>query len=299
MPMRSQRYRPGSSPADATDWQRNLRADLFRALRLEDLVTSPAASLDPEVSVTEEFDGYYGFDATLSATTGRRIKAKLTLPDCSRTRACPAVVCIHGHGGTSASVHEDDSIYHGFARALASRDYATIAVDVGQHEVFEPGRLLMGERLWDLMRCVDYLDAMPKVDSRRIGCAGLSLGGEMAMWLGAMDERIAAEVSSGFLTTMDQMESNHCMCWKFDGLRELVDYADIYALTAPRALMCQNGLQEQETQFHVPLARQALSEIEPAYEDFAVPHKLTLDVHAGGHEIELTSLLAFFEEHLR
>jgi len=39
--------------------------------------------------------------------------------------------------------------------------------------------------------------------------------------LGAMDERIAAEVSAGFLTTMDQMEHNHCLCWKFDGLREL------------------------------------------------------------------------------
>lgn len=53
----------------------------------------------------------------------------------------------------------------------------------------------MAERLWDLMRCVDYLQSMPQVDDSRIGCAGLSLGGEMAMWLGAMDERIAATVS--------------------------------------------------------------------------------------------------------
>ncbi len=43
-------------------------------------------------------------------------------------------------------------------------------------EVYEDGRLLMGERLWDLMRCVDYLRSLPTVDSKRIGCAGLSLG---------------------------------------------------------------------------------------------------------------------------
>ena len=116
----------------------------------------------------------------------------------------------------------------------------------------------MGERLWDLVRCVDYLQSMPEVDEHRIGCGGLSLGGEMAMWLGAMDERIAATVSAGFLTTMDQMEQNHCMCWKFEGLRELVDFTDIYSLIAPRPLQCQNGLLEPPTQFYVPLARKAM-----------------------------------------
>lgn len=296
--MRSRCYPSGSSPSAAAAWQRDLRADLFRLLGLEDLVAA-AIPLHPEASETEEFDGYYRFEATLSSTTTRRMVATLTLPDSSRTQSVPAVVCIHGHEDTSASVYEDDSIYKGFAGALAGRGFATIAVDVGQHEVYEPGRLLMGERLWDLMRCVDYLEAMPKVNTARIGCAGLSLGGEMAMWLGAMDERIAAEFCSGFLTTMDQMESHHCMCWKFNGLRELVDFADIYALTAPRALMCQNGLQEQETHFHVPLARHVLSEIEPAYRDLAAPHMVSLDVHEGGHEIELAPLLNFFEQYLR
>ena len=118
------------------------------------------------------------------------------------------------------------------------------------------------------------------------------------MWLGAMDERIAATVSSGFLTMMDQMEQNHCMCWKFNGLRELVDYADIYSLTAPRALLCQNGLKEGVTQFYVPLARKALGDIKPIYADFGKPDHVALDVHEGGHEINLPTLLAFLKKHL-
>ena len=69
------------------------------------------------------------------------------------------------------------------------------------------------------MRCVGYLESLPTVDKTRIGCGGLSLGGEMAMWLAAMDTRIAAADSCGWLTTMDQLESNHCLCWKFAGLR--------------------------------------------------------------------------------
>ena len=156
----------------------------------------------------------------------------------------------------------------------------------------------MGERLWDLMRCVDYLESLPQVDKSRIGCAGLSLGGEMAMWLGAMDERIAATVSAGFLTTMDHMEQNHCMCWKFDGLRELVDFADIYSLTAPRPLQCQNGLQEPPSQFYVPLARQAMEEIRTIYDDTGKPENVALDVHNEGHVIDLPALVYFLDKHL-
>ena len=120
---------------------------------------------------------------------------------------------------------------------------------------------------------------MPEVDGCRIGSAGLSLGSEMAMWLGAMDERIAATVSSGFLTTMDHMEKNHCMCWKFDGLRELVYFADVYFLIAPQPLQCQNGLLEPVSQFYVPLARQAMEEIRIIYKDLGRPENVILDVH--------------------
>jgi hypothetical protein len=181
---------------------------------------------------------------------------------------------------------------------LATKGYVTISTTVSQHEVYDEGRLLMGERLWDLIRCVDYLQSMPEVDSSRIGCAGLSLGGEMSMWLGAMDERIAATVSAGFLTTMDHMEKNHCMCWKFDGLRELVDYADIYSLIAPRPLQCQNGLLEPVSQFYVPLARQAMEEVRIIYKDLDRPENIVLDVHNEGHVIDLPGLIYFFEKHL-
>jgi hypothetical protein len=195
-------------------------------------------------------------------------------------------------------VYDPASAYRGFAAALAEKGHATISTDVGQHKVFEPNRTLMGERLWDLMRCVDYLESSPRIDKSRIGCAGLSLGGEMAMWLGAMDQRVVATLSSGFLTKMDQMESGHCMCWKFPGLRELVDFADIYSLIAPRPLLCQNGLKEHPSQFPVPLAREALEEIKLIYTDFGKPENVTLVAHEGGHVIDLPSLLAFFEKHL-
>ncbi len=119
------------------------------------------------------------------------------------------------------------------------------------------------------------------------------------MWLAAMDTRIAACVSSGFLTVMDHMEHNHCPCWKFEGLRELADFADIYSLAAPRPLQCQNGLAEPPTQFNVPLAREAMRETRLIYADLGKPENVELAVHRGGHEIDLPDLLAFFAKHLR
>jgi len=283
--------------AEAKIWQKDLRAQLFRLLKLDDLVTAQAKiPLEANIISSHRRDNYIRQDIEINSTFNRRISLVVSLPQTAE-KLIPAVICIHGHGGDRNTVYDEKLIYKNFATVLAEKGYVTIATDVGQHEIFEKNRTLMGERLWDLKRCVDYLESLPQVDKSRIGCAGLSLGGEMAMWLGAMEERIAATVSAGFLTVMNQMEQNHCMCWKFDGLRELVDFADIYSLIAPRPLMCQNGLLEPETQFTVPLAQQAMAEIQVIYNDFANPAKVNLLIHAGGHEIDLPGLLGFFERH--
>jgi len=309
------------SLAQAAAWQQDVRAKLWPLLKLDDLIADRASiALNPTQISAEKKDGYELQEIEINSTPTRRIKVLVARPAAKTGTVAdqpdrglhpssaipsapvssrPAVVCIHGHSGTRRIVYDADSLYRGFAAALAKRGYITIAADVCQHAVYEAERTLMGERLWDLMRCVDYLESLPEVDQSRIGCAGLSLGGEMAMWLGAMDTRIAATLSSGFLTRMDQMERNHCMCWKFDGLRELVDFADIYSLTAPRALLCQNGLQEPLSQFPVSLAADALGEIGLIYTDYGQPQNAALQAHLEGHIIHLPGLLAFFEENLR
>jgi hypothetical protein len=308
--LRTMRYTP-RSPAAAKAWQDTVRARLATLLKIDDLQQSrEAIPLTPKELSSREKGSYVVKELEISSTANRRIRILATIPT-SGQGLCPAVVCIGGHGSDLYSPYDEQTvskedakarferIYRGFGTALAEKGYVTVSTTVSQHAVYESGRLLMGERLWDLMRCVDYLKSLPQVDAARIGCAGLSLGGEMAMWLGAMDERIAATVSAGFLTTMDHMERDHCLCWKFDGLRELVDYADIYALTAPRPLHCQNGLQEPQSQFYVPLARQALEEIRPAYQDLGRPENLVLDVHPEGHVIDLPALLYVLDKHLR
>lgn len=301
--LRTLAYRSGQTAEEVTKWQRGVREKLAKLLAIDDLARA-TIPLDTVELSREKHDGYELIEIELRSTPGRKIRALVTVPGnsddekSSRKSPYPAVVCIHGHGGTRRSVHDATSIYKGFAAKLGANGYVTIATDVGQHEIYEEGRTLLGERLHDLRRCVDWLVAREDVDAKRIGCAGLSLGGEMAMWLGAMDERIEATVSAGFLTIMDQMEQNHCMCWKIDGLRDIADFADIYSLTAPRALLFQNGEREPLTQFWVPLAKQAFRDVRRTYVDLAKPDRVELDIHGGAHEIDLPALERFFATYL-
>jgi hypothetical protein len=296
--MRSMKYSP--RPAEAAGiWQEQVRAGLFDLLGLNHLLNNRKnIPINPEEITSEDKGEFLLKEMEIQSTPDRRIRVLVTFPKHSEA-PWPAVVCIHGHGGKLRSVYEKNSPYNGFASELAAQNYVTIAGFVSQHEVYENGMILMGERLWDLMRCVDYLESLAEVDMNRIGCAGLSLGGEMAMWLGAMDIRIQAEVSAGFLTKMDHMEQDHCMCWKFDGLRDLVDYADIYSLMAPRPLQCQNGLKEPVSQFYVPIAREAFHEIGVIYRDLDRPENLMLDVHNDGHVVDIQALLCFLGKHLK
>jgi len=306
---RSMRY-TSRPKGDAETWQKNVRARLFQLLRMDNsLQGRNSIPFGVKELYRADKGTYHIMEVEINSTSNRRIRIVVTIPN-SKDKPVPAVVCIGGHGSNLYSLYDpktiagqrprkqSDSIYRGFGTVLAETGYVTISATVSQHEVYEKGRLLMAERLWDLIRCVDYLQSIPEVDGRKIGCGGLSLGGEMAMWLGAMDERIAATVSACFLTTMDHMEHNRSRCWEFEGLREQVDFADVYSLTAPRPLQCQNGLLEPVSQFYVPLARRAMEEIRTIYKDMERPENVVLDVHGEGHVIDLPGLIYFFDKHL-
>ena len=298
VPARSMKLE-ATSVAELGAWQNKLRNELFDLLKLSDLVANKEnIAFHLEEISDDNGKGYTLKTLSFKSTNKRRISALLAIPD-NLTAPAPAVIAVHGHGASMLTPFNlDKDIYKEFGSALAQQGYIVISVDVGQHNVYEDGRTLMGERLWDLMRCVDLLESMSQVDRKRIGCAGLSLGGEMTMWLGAMDTRIKVTSSCGFLTYMDRLEKNHCLCWKFDGLRALVDFPDLYAMIAPRALQCQNGLKEPPTQFTVEVAQKALTEIAPAYALSNAQEKLQLVAHEGAHEINLPALQTFMNEEL-
>ncbi len=290
-------------------WQEAARDTLFELMKMDDQVAAnrhddrgrSSVALNAVVLETDRHGSYTRHLLEIDSRPDRRIKVVLTVPLETEPGKTPAVVCIHGHGGNRDIVYQQKSPYRGFAAALAERGYVTLSTDVGQHDVQDKERrTLMGERLWDLIRVVDLAASRPEVDVERIGCGGLSLGGEMSMWLGAMDTRIVATVSSGFLTNMENLRHGHCMCWDFPGLQERYDFAEIYSLISPRALQCQNGAKERlPGGFPVNLAEETMAEIKPAYRAARSEDAAQLAVHPEGHVFDVDAGAEFLGAALR
>lgn len=96
---------------------------------------------------------------------------------------------------------------------------------------------------WDDMRTVDYLVTRPEVDPKRIGCAGISMGGYRSMFLSALDSRIRAGCVVGFMSTVRPMIhahlDTHSWVHFLPELHRYLDWPDVVSLAAPRALLVQ------------------------------------------------------------
>jgi hypothetical protein len=267
---------------EAKRWQAASREKLFQLLMGGSRPERTA--LKPEVMrrIDMPAGGYRLEELTLQSLPDRRAHVWLAAPKNARGKV-GAVLAINGHGGNGEEVVRGLSLYW-YGRALAELGYVVIAPDVGQHELQHTNWTLMGERTWDALRCLDYLETRPEVDRNRIAVAGLSLGGETTMYVAALDERVKAACSSGWLTTVANMKNGHCPCFNFPGLEENFDFADIFACVVPRPLVLELGEKERAPGgFPVSLGRGAFEEIRRAYRVFGAEEKVQLTVHAGGH----------------
>ncbi len=221
-------------------------------------------------------------ELTLQSLPDRRAHAWLARPAQPKGKV-GAVLGLHGHVGTGEQVVRGTGLYW-YGRALIERGYVVIAPDIGQHELQHTNWTLMGERIWDALRCLDYVATLPEVDPSRLAVAGLSLGGETTMYVAALDERLKAACSSGWLTTVANMKNGHCPCFNFPGLEENFEFSDIFACVAPRVLICELGEKERAPGgFPVPIGRQAFEQLRAAYRVFNAETNLTLTIHPGPH----------------
>jgi dienelactone hydrolase len=223
--------------------------------------------LKPEVLEREELDGLIREKVRYQAEPGEWIPAYVLLPRHRRTPG-PAVLCLHQHAGQFHLGKSEPAGLAGnpeqyYALELAQRGYVTLVADFicfeerrhprldgPAYERFEftrrlvEGSTLQAKMVFDSMRALDYLSGRPEVDPRRIGCIGHSLGGQQTLFLAALDERIAAAVSScGFASyrTIFRDAINHNFSAYLPGFLQYGDIGDILALVAPRPFLVAVG----------------------------------------------------------
>jgi len=243
------------------------------------------------------------------------------------------IVAIHGHGrwgkdpvaGADFPEARDDikRFRYDYGEELANAGFLVICPDLrpfGERGDLMPGELpiegrdpcnvhalkgwlmgfnLLAYNLWDLMRCVDYLENVENAESGCIGAIGLSGGGTAAMHFGAMDSRLTATAVICALNSYKAWAvgiDNFCGTQFLPGMFRYGDHAEICGLIAPRHLLIQIG--GFDYGFPVAASMEALERLKRIYAAAGVPERLVSTVGYGGHQY-YGGACDFFAEGLR
>ncbi len=242
-----------------------------------------------------------------------------------------AILCSHGHGAhgkdpvagmrTGASCIADiDAMNYNYAEQMAKAGYLTIAPDLrvfgerGDGNDPFPGRdkcnvnfikgAILGVytltlNIWDLMRCVDYLQTRPEVDPSRIGMMGLSQGGTMTTFTTAVDKRIKAADIIGYVNPWYGFginRANFCGSQIVPEVYRYFDTHDIAGLIAPRPLLLEMGI--YDACFYLQDLVKGYEKTKKIYEAAGAGEMIYKDIHPRAHSFSGDKAFGFFEKHL-
>ena len=172
----------------------------------------------------------------------------------------------------------------------------------------EYGRTLMGLEMFALSRAIDYMSRHPAIDRSRIGMYGLSQGGQSALWLGALDTRLAATVISGFfnerfgkqivtseryVSYLETEEEDRFLMGRLVAFGD----AELASLICPRPVLVEHGKQDRIGWWEY--VRDEFERAHSFYERLGVGERATLAIHGGGHVAEGGEAVPFLDRWLR
>ena len=329
-----ERYEPkygfdrwGSESFDS--WQEQFRDELESALGL------PVIEEDgPHDLAAKEIDSEERYDHIRQKWVVRTerdfyVPFYLLLPD-DPDDSLPVVIAVHGHGenGKETYVGRYETDDQRLAISEGERDvglqavrrgYAAIVPDMrgfGELSNVEDqeagrgtcrtmqmhaqlfGRSLVGERVWDVSRLVDFVEGRPELDSDRIAITGNSGGGTVSLFAAAVDERISLSApSSYFCTFEDSIASiHHCECNYVPGVARLGELSDVAGLIAPRPFLAIAGADDPI--FPIDGTRRAFDALREIYEAAGAAGACELYVGSGGHRYYADGAWPFIDERL-
>ena len=141
--------------------------------------------------------------------------------------------------------------------------------------LFWAGTTWQGIAHWDDIRTLDYLASRPEVDPARIGCLGISMGGDRTDYLAGLEDRIQCAVSVGWMSTLRPMIKSHVETHSFmhflPGLTHYLDLPDLIGCMAPKPLMVQQCTKDQL--YPIEGMKESLNKISAIFEKAGAPNR--------------------------
>ncbi|NQU44341.1 prolyl oligopeptidase family serine peptidase [bacterium] len=145
------------------------------------------------------------------------------------------------------------------------------------------GRTLLGERVFDIDRGIDYLERRGDVDMKRVGVMGNSGGGTSSLFAAALLPRVQFGMPSCYFCTFRDsiMSIYHCMDNYVPGLLRYAEMSDCMGLFAPRPVVIVAG--KEDPIFPIQAVRKAFRNLQKIYEAAGAPGNCKLVVGNEGH----------------
>ena len=251
---------------DSWNEMRKHRHDQFvEMLSLSDMpLTEPRTAPKVTVTGTIQMDGYRIEKLYYESLPGLYVAANLYIPD-QITSPTAAIMYVCGHTRTqkvSYQTHPHKFAKLGFVCLIPETiQYGEVQ---GEHwgcyangwfNWYSKGYTPAGVEVWNAIRGLDLLAAMPEVDAEKLGTTGISGGGAISWFLGAVDPRVKAVAPVCGISTVDahittRTVDGHCDCMACINTYGW-DTKDIGALIAPRPLLIaqadRDGLNQIES----------------------------------------------------
>jgi dienelactone hydrolase len=146
------------------------------------------------------------------------------------------------------------------------------------------GRTLLGERIFDIDRAIDYLSERGDIDMARIGVMGNSGGGTTTLFSAALLPRVQFAIPSCCFSTFQASIQSmlHCVCNYVPGLLQYADLGDIAGLIAPKPLIIVSG--DADGIFPINEARTEFARVKRIYESAGAANDCYHVVCHGGHQ---------------
>jgi hypothetical protein len=127
------------------------------------------------------------------------------------------------------------------------------------------GETMVGWRVYDVMRTVDWIETRKEIDAARVGVMGISGGGTVTSFAAALEPRLKVAMISGYLNTFKDsiVAMSHCIDNYVPGILNWCENYDVASLIAPRPLYVESG--ERDNIFPIAASKEAFSRVKQVY----------------------------------
>ena len=309
---RQLKFKAGN-PGEVKAWQKKLRGKVAALLGG---FPSKRPAVQATILETREFPAYTREALVFESRPGLSVFGYLLKPK-NAAAPPPVAICVPGHGrGVDDIVGVNEKGGDRVKRTGYQFDFAIQAVENGMAAfAIEPlafgcrrgqearkrglgqsscqpaagaallfGETMIGWRVYDIMRSIDYLETRKDVNAKRIGCVGISGGGTATLFGSALDERIGVAFISGYLCTfLDSVLSlSHCIDNYVPGILQWAEMPDVAGLIAPRPLFAESG--DKDNIFPLEATKRSFAEVKRVYDVMGAGKDCEHEIFSGPHE---------------